>query len=277
MRQSFAQGGREGGGGQRFRSGAQDRFAETIDIVCGFFECCCLGIARCAEHDYLEGVARVQQRGEPIRCGEQSVLRDQAYEGFERFFGPVAVEFFAGQAIQTVERDDRDGIGAGRGRILQRLAANFHAAHRRGILGAIEKAAAFGVAVTLHGEAHGAFSDFEITAVERRFVGIEQGNDHKNLIVERAIEARAADAMQEPFRIFPGFGEDAVESFQCEGAAIVAAQNSGGFEIGGDEHGVPGDVDSGVDRRDWGPQAPRGEHLAFCGGQQLARIRFADF
>ena len=147
------------------------------------------------------------------------------------------------KAIQAVENDRRDGIGAGRGRILHRLAANFQAAHGRGVFCAIEKSAAFGIAVTHYRETHGALGDFEIAEIERRFIGIEQRGGHENLIVERAFEARAADAMQKPFRFVPSFGEDAVERLEGECAAIVATENSRGFEIRGDEHRVPADVD----------------------------------
>ena len=123
---------------------------------------------------------------------------------------------------EPVENNCGDGIRARRRRILKRLAADIEAAHGRGIFRAIEEAAAFRIAEAFDGELHGALGDIKVAAVERRFVGIEQRSRSEDLIVERAFKTRPADAMQKAFRRVPGFGEDAVERFQRELAAIAA-------------------------------------------------------
>ena len=81
----------------------------------------------------------------------------------------------------------------------------------------------------------------------RQFPGVEKRTAEKYEIVERAIEARAADAVQHARIFVPGFRENAIESLQREGGAIVAAEHARRFEICGDEHRVPGDVESRVD------------------------------
>ena len=94
-------------------------------------------------------MAREKQCGEAVGGGEQAVLRGEPGEGFESFLGPMVEALFAGEGVEAIENDGGDGIGAGRGRILNRFAANFEAAHRRGVFGAVEKAAGFRIAETL--------------------------------------------------------------------------------------------------------------------------------
>ena len=178
------------------------------------------------------------------------------------------VAVVSGESVEANQRDGCDGIGAGRGRILKRLAAHIEAAHGRGVAGAIEKSAAFGVAVTGDGEVHGFFRGVEIARFERGFVGIEQSEHAKNLVVERAIERGAADAVSEAARFAPDFMEHAVESFESEAARSFgddAIEDASGVEISGDEHGVPGNVHGLVDERSGARQA-RGKHFCFCGG-----------
>ncbi len=50
-------------------------------------------------------MARVQERRQAIRRGEQSILRDKADEGFQRFLRPIAIEFFASESVETVKYD----------------------------------------------------------------------------------------------------------------------------------------------------------------------------
>ena len=79
------------------------------------------------------------------------------------------------------------------------------------------------VAKSLDRQLHGPLGDFEIAAVERRFIGVEQRGGSEDLIVERTFEARAADAVEETFRRVPRFRENAVERLQREIAAIGLA------------------------------------------------------
>ena len=84
----------------------------------------------------------------------------------------------------------------GRGRrILQRLAPYFEPSHGYSVFRAIEKSAAVGIAESLDRKAHRALGRFKITRLERRLPCIEKCSGGEDLIVERAIERRAADAM----------------------------------------------------------------------------------
>ncbi len=145
-----------------------------------------------------------------------------AGEGFERFLGEGVVAVVAGEGVHSNQGDGGDGICAGRWRILEGLAADVEAAHGGGVRRAIEEAAAFGVAVAGDGEVHGFLRGGEITGVERGFVGVEKREDAENLIVERAFESGAANAVAEPAGFTPDFFQHAVEGFQGEAAAARA-------------------------------------------------------
>ena len=138
------------------------------------------------------------------------------------FSGEVVVAVVAGEGVHSNERDGGDGIGAGRGGILEGLAADVEAAHGRGVGGAIEEAAGFGVAVAGDGEIHGFLRGGEVARIERGFVGVEKREDAEDLIVERAFERGAADAVAEAAGFAPDFFQHAVERFQREGAAVRA-------------------------------------------------------
>src|SRR5467141_2996409 len=120
------------------------------------------------------------------------------------------------------EEGGSQGIRTGRGRILQGFAADVEAAHGGGIGGTVEAAAAFGVAVASDGEVHGFLCDAKIAVIERGFVSVEEREDAENLIVERAFEGGAADAVAEAASFAPDFFQDAVECFQGEGAGSCA-------------------------------------------------------
>src|ERR1700722_18916476 len=46
---------------------------------------------------------------------------------------------------------------------------------------------------------------------------------------------------------FPSFGENAVERAQSEATRVIDVKHLGRFEVGGDTHAVPSDVNSFVD------------------------------
>src|SRR5690242_17316176 len=116
----------------------------------------------------------MQQRGEALCSGKQSVLGHQADKSFQRFLSPFVVKPFACESKETIEHNGRNRVRARRRRILQRLAANIEPAHGRRISRAIEKSTAFGIAKALDGKLHRAFGSFEVTGIERCFKCVEQ-------------------------------------------------------------------------------------------------------
>src|SRR6185437_12111866 len=219
----------------------------------------------------LQRMARMEERGEAVGGRENSVLRSDAREGFEGALGPIAEERVAGEGVEAFEDDGGDGICAGSGRILKILAAHVEAADGRRVGGAVEEAAILRVTIFFDGDTHGEFGDGEVFAVERGFVRVKERGGHENLIVEQAGDFFAAEAMPETGALVPGFGEDAVESFQREGAAICPVKNARGFEERGSEHGVPTDVDGAVDGGSLSASA-RGEHFAFGASDEEFRV-----
>src|SRR5712664_383937 len=107
-----------------------------------------------AGDDYLQWMMGEERGGEAVGGGEEAVLRGDAGEGFERFLGEGTVAVVAGEGVYSNQCDGGDGIGAGRGGILEGFAADVEAAHGRGVGRTIEEAAAFGVAVAGDGEIH---------------------------------------------------------------------------------------------------------------------------
>src|ERR1700740_856936 len=130
-----------------FRSYPQNGLAETEDAVDGGFKGWCDGVVRGTSDDDLDWMMGEERGGEAVGGGEEAVLGGDAGESFERFLGESAVAIVAGEGVHANKGDGGDGIGAGRGRILEGFAANVEAAHGRGVGGAIEETAAFGVAV----------------------------------------------------------------------------------------------------------------------------------
>src|ERR1700692_1502065 len=61
---------------------------------------------------------------------------------------------------------------------------------------------------------------------------------------------------------FPSFGENAVERAQSEAARIIDMKHLGDFEVSGDTHAVPSDIDGFVDVGGGALQA-RGVHFLF--------------
>ena len=155
-----------------FRSDAEDGFAETEDAVGGDFEGLGGGIIRIAGDDDLDWVMGEERGGEAVSGGEEAVLRGDAGEGFERFLGEGAVAVVAGEGVHSNQGNGSNGIGAGRGGILEGLTADVEAAHRCSVAGAIEEASAFGVAVAGDGEVHCFLGGGEIAGIERGFVGV---------------------------------------------------------------------------------------------------------
>ena len=191
-------------------------------------------------------------------------MRNEPYERFQSFLRPIAIELFARECVEPVENDHRNGVCSRRGRILKGFAPNFEAAHRRSVFRAIEESSAFGIAEAFHGKPHGTFSLFEVFRVERRFVGIEQGSRSEDLVIERALQTRATDAMQETFGFIPGFRDQAIQCFERELSAIFAAQDARGFEISRNKHRIPSNVDGGVNCGRGMPLAARREQFSFC-------------
>src|SRR5258708_12600652 len=216
MRESLAQGEGEmvgrvddaatGGG----RNG-QDGLPESIHGVGGFPKLQCEVIPFRTGDNHLQEAAAEEGGGKTVGGGEEAVLRGNACEGFQSFFREGLVTVVPRVVVQADEGDGGYGIGAGSGRILEGLTANVEAAHGRGVRGTIEKAAPFGVAVEGDGEVQGFFRGIEIAGIERGFVGVEEREDAEDLIVERAFEGGAADAVAEPARLAPDFFQYAVE------------------------------------------------------------------
>ena len=147
----------------------------------------------------------------------------------------------------------------------------------RGVFRAVEESAAIGIAEAFDRETHGSFGDFEIAQIERGFIGVEQRGGSENLIVERAFERGSADAVEKTFRRVPRLGEDAVERLQREFAAVGAAQDMRGFEICGDEHRVPADVERFVHGGRGPAREARGEELSFGAGEEQRDFVLAQF
>ena len=97
------------------RSDTQDGFAETEDAVSGGFEDLRGRIVRIAGDDDLQRMIREERGGEAVGGGEEAVLRGDAGEGFERFFGESVVAVVAGECVHSNQGDSSDGIRAGRG------------------------------------------------------------------------------------------------------------------------------------------------------------------
>src|SRR5437899_1922067 len=70
------------------------------------------------------------------------------------------------------------------------------------------------------GEVHGALGGAEIFCVEGGFVSIEERQHAENLVVERAAQSRAADAVRKAVFLAPGFAQHAIDRFQGKGARI---------------------------------------------------------
>src|SRR5207245_5279901 len=98
-----------------------------------------------------------------------------------------------------------------RGRILKGLAAHLESAHGRSVTRAIEEAAIVAIAVAGNSEVHGFLRRGEVARIEARFVGVEQGENAENLIVEGAFERGPADPMSKPSLLTPSFTEHAID------------------------------------------------------------------
>ncbi len=179
----------EGAGKLELRSfgrDAKDGFAEAEDAVGGGFECLGGGIVGGAGDNNLQRVMGKKSGGEAVGGSEEAVLGSDTGEGFKRFLREVAIAIVAGKGVHANEGDGGDGIRAGRGRILKRLAANVEAAHGRGVGRTIEEAPTYGVAVASDAKVHRFLGGGEIAGIERGFVSVEKGDNAEDLIVERA-------------------------------------------------------------------------------------------
>jgi len=127
---------------------AQNGFAEAKDAVGGLLESLRDRVVRRAGDNDLQRMIRKERCREAVSCSEEAILRGNPGEGFERFAGERVVALVASECVETNECDGGDGICAGCGGILERLAANVEATHGSGVGGAVEKAAAFGIAVS---------------------------------------------------------------------------------------------------------------------------------
>lgn len=88
---------REGSGGRH----AQNGFAETKDAVRGFFESLRGGIVRGARDNHLQRMIGKECGSEAISSCEETVLRSDSGEGFERFAGEGVVAIVAGEGVET--------------------------------------------------------------------------------------------------------------------------------------------------------------------------------
>src|SRR6266404_9667304 len=203
-----------------FESDSEDGFAEAVDAVGGGFERLGSGIAGGASDNDLRRMMGEESGSQAVGGGEEAVLWGDSGEGLEGFLGEGAVAVVTCETVHANQRDGGDGIGAGRGGILEGFAANVEAAHRSGVRRTVEEAAAFGVTVAGDGEGHGLLRGGKIAGIERGFVGIEKSEDAEDLVVERAFESGTADAVAKA----AGFGADifqhAIEGLECEGAAV---------------------------------------------------------
>jgi len=193
-----------------FRGDPEDGFAEAEDAVRGGFEGLGGGIVRITCDDDLQRMIREKRGGEAVGGGEKAVLRGDTGESFERFMGEGVVAFVAGEGVHSNQRNGGDGIRSGRGGILKGLAADVEAAHGGGVERAVEEAAAFGIAVAGDGEVHGFLRGGEIAGIKRGLVGVEERENAEDLIVERAFESGAANAVAEAAAFAPDFFQHAV-------------------------------------------------------------------
>src|ERR1700746_1503457 len=235
-----------------------------------------MGISDRAGDDDLQHVTLVKQRGEAVGGREQSELRNESRECLESFFRPIAIELVAGRCVQTIENDRGDRIRAGGWRMLNRLAADLKAAHRSSVFRAIEEAAGIRIAEALDGFEHQVLGFAVVLLLLRQSPSVEKRSAEKYEIVERSIETRSAHAVQHADIFVPGFRKNAIESFQRESSAVVAAKNARCFEICGDEHRVPADVESCINRWDWTAFTARGEQFPLGAGDEDASGRFVE-
>ena len=108
----------------RFGRDAEDGFAEAEDAVGGGFEGLRGGIVCGAGNDHLQGMMGKERGGKAVGGGEEAILRRDSGEGFKSFLGEGAVAIVASESVHSNQGDGGDGVGTGRGRILERLAAN---------------------------------------------------------------------------------------------------------------------------------------------------------
>src|SRR5690348_8979586 len=194
----------------------QDGLAKSVDLMRSLLEGLRGGIIGAAGDDHLHRMARKQRGCKAVGGGKHSVLGCDASKGFERFLSKVVIAKVAGKGMHANQCDGRDGVCAGSWRVLKRFAANVEAAHRGSIRRPIEKPAAFRITVEVDRNIHRFFRSIKIARLERRFVGVEQGKNAEDLVVERTIERWPADAMYEPSRFAPRFLNHAVHRFQRE-------------------------------------------------------------
>src|SRR6202008_4841391 len=90
-------------------SEAKDGFAETVDAVGGGLEGLGNGIVRITGDDDLDWVMCEERSSEAIGGGEETVLRSDAGEGFERFFSESTVAPVSGKGVHSNERDGGAG------------------------------------------------------------------------------------------------------------------------------------------------------------------------
>src|SRR5713101_4359281 len=153
MREGFL----EGAGKPKLRSfgrNTQNGFAEAEDAVGGGFEGLRSGIVGGAGDDNLQRMMGKKSGGEAVGGGEEAILGSDAGEGLKCFLREGAIAIVAGEGVHANEGNGSDGICAGGGRILKRLAANVEAAHGRGVGRTIEEAATYGVAVAFDRQIH---------------------------------------------------------------------------------------------------------------------------
>ncbi len=92
----------------------------------------------------------------------------------------------------------------------------------------------------------------EVARVEGGFVGVEKREDTEDLIVERAFEGGAADAVAEAAGFAPDFVQQAVDGFQSErptSLRIGTVDYTSRFEIGRDKHRIPRNIHRLIDER----------------------------
>src|SRR5712691_7393074 len=106
-----------------FGSDAENGFAETEDTVGGRFEGLRGGIAGGAGDNNLQRVMGEKRGGEAVGGGEEAVLGSDAGEGLQRFLREGAIAIVTSEGVHSNQGDGGDGIRAGGGRILKRLAA----------------------------------------------------------------------------------------------------------------------------------------------------------
>ncbi len=129
-------------------------------------------------------MARKQLRAQTVRRGKESVLRRNAREGFQRFLRKIVITLVSGERVHADERDNRHGICAGRGRVLERFTVNVQPPKRRGIGRTIKESAAFDVGVILQKVIERALCGAEITRVQGCLVGIQQSDYAEYLVIQ---------------------------------------------------------------------------------------------